>query len=68
MCLCNGSGGIKKQYTWGIEFIPCPDTNCTFDRQENERRYGAWKQRVINELGNIFEEDNNENARMVSGM
>lgn len=54
MCLCNGSGGIQKQHTWGIEFIPCPDTNCTFDNASQEQKYKAWKQRVVEQLGDIF--------------
>lgn len=57
MCACNGTGGIQIEHTWGITFHPCPDTNCTFDKEERERRYNAWKQRVIDKLGNIFEEE-----------
>ena len=57
MCACNGTGGIQIEYSWGIQFHPCPDTNCTFDKEERERRYNAWKQRVIDKLGNIFEEE-----------
>lgn len=59
MCLCNGSGGINKQHSWGIEFIPCPDTNCTFDRKKHRENYDRWKQRVVEKLGNIFEEEHN---------
>lgn len=41
MCLCNGIGGIKQLHQSAIEFIPCPDTNCEFDREKSEREFEA---------------------------
>lgn len=47
MCnLCNGTGGINIEHSWGIHFAPCPNTNCDFDEEK------AWKetQEIINKL------------------
>lgn len=42
MCsLCNGSGGVNKQHSWGAEFIPCPGPSCDFD-------YKAEQERILN--------------------
>lgn len=60
MCACNGTGGIQIEHSWGVQFHPCPDSNCQFDRTEHERNYNEWKQRVINELGDIFTERRKE--------
>ena len=60
MCACGGTGGIQTEHTWGITFHPCPDTNCEFDREKRKREYEEWKQRVIDKLGNIFEEAKHE--------
>lgn len=46
MCLCNGDGGIAIERTWGIEYQPCPDTNCQFDREESDRKYNDWWEKV----------------------
>ena len=38
MCkTCNGQGGLEIEHKWGIQFKPCPDSHCDFDREE------AWK-------------------------
>lgn len=50
MCICNGTGGINIYHSWGVEFAPCPDTNCTFDREESDRRYTAWWNKVEQQL------------------
>ena len=34
MCLCNGTGGITIQHSWGVQFEPCPDSNCDFDKKK----------------------------------
>jgi len=34
MCLCNGTGGITIQHSWGIETQPCPDGKCDFDKEK----------------------------------
>ncbi len=49
MCLCKGTGGIKQMHQSAIEFIPCPDTNCEFDREKSEREFEA----VCEEFGVI---------------
>ncbi len=46
MCLCNGTGGINIKKSWGIEFHPCPDSNCQFDREAADKRYKAFLQRL----------------------
>jgi len=46
MCLCKGTGGINIKQSWGIEFRPCPDTDCQFDREEADRKYQAFLQRL----------------------
>ena len=46
MCLCKGTGGIQTLYSWGVGFMPCPDTNCQFDRNEADRKYEEWKKKV----------------------
>lgn len=54
MCACNGTGGIHTEHKWGISFAPCPDTNCKHDRVGKQKKYDAWKQKVVAELGDIF--------------
>jgi len=35
MCqTCHGEGGLTIQQTWGIEFAPCPDSHCDFDKEK----------------------------------
>lgn len=41
MCLCNGTGGITIQHSWGVQFEPCPDSNCDFDRET------AWQKTQV---------------------
>ena len=41
MCLCEGRGSVAIVNRSSIEWHKCPDTNCTFDRVESDRR---WKQ------------------------
>ena len=50
MCLCNGTGGVQIEHTWGIEFHPCPDSNCKFDRNESEIRYEDWKTKMFEQM------------------
>lgn len=50
MCICNGTGGINIYHSWGVEFAPCPDTDCQFDRQEADRKYKAWWNKVEQQL------------------
>lgn len=57
MCACNGTGGIQVEHSWGMSFHSCPDTNCSFDREKHDREYNEWKQKVIEKLGNIFQEE-----------
>lgn len=34
MCqTCHGEGGIILEKTWGAEFVPCPSSNCSFDKE-----------------------------------
>lgn len=49
MCLCNGTGGINKYHDWGIKFIPCPDSNCTFDREKSWQDFLEWQERFLRE-------------------
>ncbi len=46
MCLCKGTGGVNVRRSWGIEFIPCPDTDCKFDRDRADREYQAFLRRL----------------------
>ena len=46
MCLCNGTGGIQIGHSWGLEFKPCPDTDCQFDKDRADREYQAFLQRL----------------------
>lgn len=33
MCnLCKGTGGVNLEHSWGLETVPCINTNCDFDR------------------------------------
>lgn len=50
MCLCNGTGGINNYRSWGVEFAPCPDSNCQFDREASHRKYKAWRKKVEQQL------------------
>lgn len=43
MCLCNGTGTINIQHSWGIIYQACPDSNCQFDRVAADKRYEDWK-------------------------
>lgn len=54
MCLCKGKGGIHFVHSWGIEYIPCPDTNCTYE-DNFEERLSRFRERVKQELGDVFE-------------
>jgi len=45
-CLCNGTGGIHIQKSFGIEFHACPDSNCTFDKGKADREFEAFELRV----------------------
>lgn len=45
MCLCNGTGGIHIKHSWGIQFEPCPDTTCQFDKEKADRAYNDWKKK-----------------------
>lgn len=39
MCkTCNGTGGINIEHSWGIEFHPCPSTNCDYDREKEVKK------------------------------
>ncbi len=52
-CLCKGTGGKEEIHKWGIKFIPCPDSHCTFDRDKARREYEQWSaklHRKINEM------------------
>lgn len=46
MCLCNGTGSVGIKRDWGLEFAPCPDTNCQFDRAAADREYEVWKAKI----------------------
>ena len=50
MCLCKGTGGIRIKHKWGVQFEPCPDTNCKFDRNEADRKYEEWKKKWEKQL------------------
>lgn len=45
-CLCNGTGGIHIKKPFGIEFHPCPDSNCMFDKEQADRELEAFEFRV----------------------
>lgn len=47
MCLCNGTGGIQTVHGWGIQFDPCPDSNCEFDREKSRKEYEAWREQYF---------------------
>lgn len=51
MCLCKGTGGITQLNKTGTiaEFIPCPDTNCTFDREKAWKDFLKWQERFLKE-------------------
>lgn len=39
MCMtCHGKGGLTVERSWGAEFVPCPDTNCDFDKEKEQNR------------------------------
>ncbi|MUV39446.1 hypothetical protein JNUCC1_03324 [Lentibacillus sp. JNUCC-1] len=44
MCqTCNGTGGLAIEHSWGIQFEPCPDTNCDFEVDNSDlERLQAW--------------------------
>ena len=50
MCLCKGTGGIQTLYSWGVGFMPCPDTDCKFDKTESDRKYEEWKRKWEKQL------------------
>lgn len=38
MCdTCKGEGGLVVRQSWGVAFIPCPDSHCDFDKEK------AWR-------------------------
>lgn len=46
MCACNGTGGIQIEKSSGVGYHPCPDTNCTFDKNKADREFEAFELRV----------------------
>lgn len=50
MCLCNGTGGIHIEHSWGIEYHHCPDSNCEFDLSQSEKQYEVWKQKMFEQM------------------
>lgn len=46
MCLCKGTGSIANRdpaHPGIVEFIPCPDSNCQFDRVAADKKYEEWR-------------------------
>lgn len=47
MCLCGGTGGIHIRESSGVLFAPCPDSNCTFDREKADREWDEWVAKAL---------------------
>lgn len=47
MCLCKGTGVVHVINHYGIDFHPCPDSNCTFDKNKADLEYEMWVKRGI---------------------
>lgn len=56
MCLCKGTGGIKKVESWGISFNPCPDSHCEHDQEKAWNEYKQWRNKYFAELNKMQEE------------
>ena len=51
MCkTCGGSGGINIEHDWGIQFEPCPDSDCTFDQEKAQKEIFDTLDRLIKEM------------------
>ncbi len=57
MCLCKGAGGIKTIGRWSIEFAPCPDSHCAFDREKARREYDQWSAELHRKIKQMSDED-----------
>ncbi len=53
MCLCKGTGGIKTVGQWSIEFAPCPDSHCQFDRDAARKEYDQWSAKLHESLKDV---------------
>jgi len=49
MCLCKGTGGVQTLFSWGIGFMPCPDSNCTFDKEKSWNDLMSWSEKYFEE-------------------
>jgi len=50
MCnLCNGTGGLNIEHSWGIHFAPCP--NCDYDLEKAKNELQANIDRLRIEMG-----------------
>lgn len=45
MCICEGTGGINIEKVGVLEFHPCPDTKCDFDKDKFESDRAELKRR-----------------------
>lgn len=51
MCqLCNGTGGVTLQHSWGAEFLPCKHPDCDFDRDEAIKETEAVMAKLTTEI------------------
>lgn len=46
MCLCKGTGKVILEEKGVIQWNPCPDSNCKFDKEESERKWLQFKQEI----------------------
>lgn len=51
MCkTCNGEGGLAVTHYWGVEFIPCPDSKCDFDKEKAQKEIFKELDRLMQEV------------------
>lgn len=53
MCLCKGTGRVVIDMGWGYHFAPCPDSNCTHDRNAAIKRFEQRAKVVLEELDRL---------------
>lgn len=54
MCqICNGTGGINIEHSWGVHFAPCPNSNCDYDREKAIQELDEEIARITKELDKL---------------
>ncbi len=51
MCICNGTGNIITESKGHAVIHPCPDSNCSFDKDKADREFKEWQRKGLEFYG-----------------